>query len=170
MAASNWEQITLQDGREARKYPDGSIRNERGHMIEPLPGKHTITQEDASQLSALGREKKRAIMAEAANEAVQRGDFKTKYGGMAFAAEIAYNAQLKSQNIDDPKQIDAGRFVLQETGISERQAQSDGPNPADDPVRALGVLALEYIRTRQQQSAEPTILEQIHETKKDENT
>lgn len=38
-------------GQPARKYPDGSIRNERGHWLEAHPEGHTITQADASQLN-----------------------------------------------------------------------------------------------------------------------
>lgn len=38
-------------GQPARKYPDGSIRNERGHWLEAHPAGHTISQADASQLN-----------------------------------------------------------------------------------------------------------------------
>ena len=146
MAQSNWEQITLQDGTVARQYPDGSIRNERGHMVVPLPGKHVITQADASALARRGHELKRQILAESANAAVQRGDFKLAYGSMAYVAEIGYSAQLKAQNVDDPKQIDAARFLLQETGLSEKAAQAEAQ--ADDPLRMIGAMALEYIKQR----------------------
>lgn len=39
------------NGQPARKYPDGSIRNERGHWLTAHPAGHTITQEDASTLA-----------------------------------------------------------------------------------------------------------------------
>lgn len=125
---ANWEQIQLQDGTIARRYPDGSIRNERGH---PIPGTkipndgYEITHENARSFVDRRMELKRSVMAQAANEAVARGDFKQRYGDMAYLAELSYNAQLKSQNIDDPKQIDASRFIVQETGYSEaKQAET----------------------------------------------
>ena len=149
MAQSNWEQITLQDGTVARQYPDGSIRNERGW---PVPGTkipnggHEITRENTREYAGMYLEKKRATIAAAANAAVQRGDFKVAYGDMAFVAEIGYHAQLKAQNVDDPKQIDAARFLLQETGLSEKAAQAE--QQADDPLRVIGSLALEFIKAK----------------------
>ena len=153
--ASNWEQIQ-HNGVPARKYPDGSIRNEKGQMLQPIPGKHTITQADASKLASRRYELKRKIIAEAANEAVQRGDFRLAYGDMAYVAEIGYNAQLKAQNVDDPKQIDAARFLLQETGISEVQAKGETPTADSATVQ---IFIAQYIASL---SSRPD--EQLHDT------
>src|SRR5688572_25771642 len=100
--AGNWEQITHQ-GQPARLYPDGSIRNERGH---PLPGTkipndgHEITHDNAREMLLRRHELKRAVIQEAANSAVQRADFKVQHGDLAFVAEIAYNAQIKATTPD----------------------------------------------------------------------
>jgi len=135
---SNWEQIHLQDGTVARRYPDGSIRNERGH---PIPGTkipnngHEITHENARAFASRRLELKRETIAAAANEAVARADFKQNYGDMAYIAELGYYAQLKAQNIDDPKQIDAARFLIQETGIAEART----PETVNNTMNVIGV-------------------------------
>ena len=48
--ATRTREITLDDGRTGWEYSDGAIRDDRGRAIVPLPGKHTISKEDASIL------------------------------------------------------------------------------------------------------------------------
>jgi len=138
----------LKGGTEARRYRDGSIRNERGYMLKPLPGKHTITKADASALANKLHEKKRMVIAEAANKAVERGDLRLQYGSMAYVAEIADAMQKKATNIDDPKMVDAARFLIQETGLGEKEtARADN---AVETLAALGAEMVKYIMGRAQ--------------------
>lgn len=56
------------EGKPARLYPDGAIRNERGHWLAAHPAGHTITQADAREL----RDKGYRMAQEAIREAVMR--------------------------------------------------------------------------------------------------
>jgi hypothetical protein len=118
--ATKEEDVSETYGQPAWRYSDGSIRGERGHMITPLPGVMPITTERAVTMHQLNKDKKYEVMRKAANNAVQRGDMRAEYGDWAFLAEITNAAQAKATNIDDPKQIDAARFIVQELGIAER--------------------------------------------------
>ena len=91
-----------------------------------------ITSENAAEFVARRVERKREIIAQAANEAVERDDYKLKYGGDAWIAAITEAQYIKATTPDDPKATDAARFLLQEAGISERQAipQADAPQLA----------------------------------------
>ena len=109
-------------GKMVRQYQDGSLRDDRGYFIERHPAGHIISQDDASTLAHKNAELKRQVARDAANNAVQRGDFKIAYKDMAFIAEIVDAAHQKATNIDDPKAIDAARFVLQVTGYDEKTA------------------------------------------------
>ena len=77
-------------------------------------------------------EKKRAVAAAAANSAVEQGIFKQSYGDLAYVAELVAAAQRKGTNIDDPKMIEAARFVMQTTGFVERE-QVQQATSAPDP-------------------------------------
>lgn len=91
-----------------------------------------ITSENAAEFVARRVERKREIIAQAANEAVERDDYRLKYGGDAWIAAITEAQYIKATTPDDPKATDAARFLLQEAGISERQAipQADAPQLA----------------------------------------
>jgi len=81
---------------------------------------------------ALAREeKKRAVAAAAANSAVEQGKFKQSYGDLAYVAELVAAAQRKGTNIDDPKMIEAARFVMQTTGFVEREQAGPAPTAPD---------------------------------------
>jgi len=96
----------------------------------------TWTSEKAVELRSIAEQKRRDLVKEAANEAVQRGDFKTRYGNDAYLVEIVNAAQQKATNIDDPKMIEAARFVLQLTGDGESAVGGGGSVPLSE-VRGL---------------------------------
>lgn len=112
-------EVIEHDGQPARLYPDGAIRNERGHFIVQHPQAHTITTEDARAIGARKQERKRAILAASALSAVERGDLRLAYGDDAWIAEIGQAMQRKATNIDDPKMVDAARFLMKETGNAD---------------------------------------------------
>ena len=118
--ATKVKDVSAEHGRPAWEYSDGSVRGEKGHMITPLPGVRPITVENRAEIVQQGLERKHEIAVRAANEAVERGDFRTKYGDWASFAERVQAAQRKATNIDDPKAIDAARYLDASQGIAER--------------------------------------------------
>jgi hypothetical protein len=48
-------EVPQPDGSIAWEYTDGSIRNERGHMVTPLPGKFSFSQDNAREMLARRR-------------------------------------------------------------------------------------------------------------------
>ena len=96
----------------------------------------SLSNVQASELRAKRTEKRIRIAREAANMAVQRADFTEKYAGDAYIVEIIHAAQQKATNIDDPKMIEAARFVLAATGESIDGSQGDSHVPLSE-VRGL---------------------------------
>lgn len=110
-----------------------------------------ITSDRARELVNIREQKRREIAREAANAAVQRGDFTAKHGEMAFFAEIVSAAQSKATNIDDPKMIEAARFVLAATGESVDGQQNDSNGSLSEArglVRDLAELGRVIISAR----------------------
>ena len=85
----------------------------------------------ASALASRKAEKRREIARAAANAAVERADYHASYGDLAFVAAIIQTAMMKAQTPDDPKAIEAARFVMLETGESEK-LQSDAAVPVSE--------------------------------------
>ena len=84
-----------------------------------------LTSDGARQLVAHRTERKRAVIAQAALDAVERDDYRAQYGGDAWIAAIAEAQMRKATTPDDPKSTDAARFLLTEAGIAEaRQVET----------------------------------------------
>ena len=81
-----------------------------------------ITSETASDFHARRQERKRAIITAAALSAVENVDALRLYGDDAWLAEIGAAMQRKATNIEDPKMVDAARFLLKETGNADQEA------------------------------------------------
>lgn len=129
-----------------RVYKNGALFDkDKGRIVgmdKDLAEKNTlITKDNTAEFLSKRLTLKRNIIAEAANNAVERGDMRNKYGDEAWLAAIAENAMIKATTPDDPKSIDAARFLLQETGLSDKQAQSEPPaqvvHTLDPAVMAL---------------------------------
>lgn len=159
-----------------RVLANGAVYDMRKKRITANPGGGTtaITPETASEFHAKAQARKRERLMAAANAVAMQGggvDGRELTGDLAFVEAIGEAMTMKALTVNDPKAVDAARFIFTETGISERQSAPDGPNPADDPVRAVGVLMLEYIRTMQraQEQDEPlTIPALLHDTNRAE--
>ena len=132
------------NGKPARQYPDGSIRDTNGRFMAQHPAGDEITRENAREYQQLGVEAKRRTLRQAANDAVERGDISLGYGQHAYIAEIGQAMQRKATNIDDPKAVDAARFLLQETGVSEKQGAATADN--SDASAILAGLGAEMVR------------------------
>ena len=95
---------------------------------------------DTSQARDYARrrhERKREIIAAAAADAVERDDYRLAYGGDAWIAAIAATQYIKATTPDDPKSTDAARFLLQETGLSDKQQADDGGRPQSTTDAAI---------------------------------
>jgi len=139
-----------QDVDRYRVYKNGAVFDkDKGRIVALKPELATkntqITKENTSEFLAKRLEKKRSIISEAAAAAVERDDYRAKYGDDAWIAAIAEAAYIKATTPDDPKAIDAARFLLQETGLSEaKQAQSQG-DAVTVTLSAQGLQALASI-------------------------
>jgi hypothetical protein len=114
------------EGKPARLYPDGSIRNEKGHWLAQHPGAYTIDSSNASSLAARRHERKREIIRQTAAEAVERGEWRDRWGEDAWVAAITEAQYIKATTPDDPKSTDAARFLLKEAGYSEPETGAEG--------------------------------------------
>jgi hypothetical protein len=134
---SNWEQIMMPDGTIARKYADGTIRNERGY---PVPGSkinntgHEITHENAREYQASAIAKKREVMARAANREVQP-ELIAEFGEYAHVAERAINLQRIATTPEAGKAaVMAHDALVRDTGMSEK-IEKQGERSDDNYLR-----------------------------------
>jgi hypothetical protein len=119
-----------------KKLKNGALMDTRTGKFTK-GGQVTTAIADSSQARDYAQrrhQRKRDIIAAAAAAAVERDDYRLSYGGDAWIAAIAETQYIKATTPDDPKSTDAARFLLQETGLSEKQQQdtSDKPQSATD--------------------------------------
>ena len=85
---------------------------------------------------------KREALTRAANAVAAQGggvDGRALDGPLAFVEAIGEAMAMKALSVNDPKAVDAARFLFQETGIAEvrQKADSDKVVDAIDHVRGL---------------------------------
>lgn len=81
-----------------------------------------ITSENAVALQSLQQERKRQALMRAANRVAAQGgsvDGSEMTGDLAFVEAIGEAMTMKALTVNDPKAVDASRFIFQETGIAE---------------------------------------------------
>ena len=121
------------NGKPARKYPDGSIRDEKGHWLELHPA--AIPADSERGLAMVNRklERKRERIQAGALAAV-RDKLPDKFDGLGddWVEAIAEAVTYKALDRLDPKQVDAARFLLQETGLSEPKQVQNAPIQAQN--------------------------------------
>ena len=131
------------NGKPARLYEDGAIRNAKGHLLVQHPQAHTITAEDGAALALRKHERKRERIQAGALAAV-REKLPDRFDGLgddwieAVAEAVAYKALDRL----DPKQVDAARFLIKEAGFAEEQAQvSEFAGAVTDLMRQVAAFA-----------------------------
>jgi hypothetical protein len=137
-----------------RVYKNGALFDkDKGRIVglrPELAEKNTlITKENTNELLTIRLNRKRELLQAAANDAVERGDLKAIHGNDAWIAEIGYNMQKKATNIDDPKMVDAARFLLQETGLSDKAVQAEAAAPVVHTLDPDVVMLLRQIAEQQ---------------------
>ena len=118
------------NGRKTWVYDNGLERyQDTGHIAKPADNT-LITAENSTAFHRVRQEKKRAVVAAAANAAVERGDYKRTHGDLAFVAAITEAQYIKATTPDDPKSTDAARFIMDAAGLSEKQLVADDGSQA----------------------------------------
>ena len=88
-----------------------------------------ITSETAGDYQAKWQEKKHEAMRRAANRVAEQGgsvDGNFYSGDFAYVEAIGEAMTMKALTVNDPKAVDAARFIYKETGISDDHAPASG--------------------------------------------
>ena len=149
-----------------RTLSNGAVYDMRQKRIVANPGggKYAITSENASEFHARNQELKRSALVRAANAVAAQGggvDGRTLSGNLAYVEAIGEAMTMKALSVNDPKAVDAARFMFTETGIAEAkvpETQNNTMNVFVMPDEVASAL-LEIKRRR-----DATIQTQIHET------
>lgn len=131
----------IREGRVVLIYENGLEKwADTGHIIKP-PVDTQITSATASEYHRARKEQRRAVARAAANGAVSKKQFIELYGEDAFIAATVDSAMVKAQNAKDPKQIEASRYVMEQTGVSIESGNRSGDDPGDKKSRILLLIA-----------------------------
>ena len=140
---AKWKPIE-HEGKPARLYPDGSVRNERGHWLTAHPAGHTITHEDASKLQAAKVAKKRARVQAGALAYIQRKDPDT-WGEATdddWVEAVAEAQAEQAMRVGDPGMTRAADWLMTHAGMAEpKQAQEAGTETLDALAGVLREIA-----------------------------
>lgn len=97
-----------------------------------------ITSQNAADYAAARQEAKRERLMAAANAVAAQGggvDGRELSGDLAFVEAIGEAMTMKALTVNDPKAVDAARFIFSETGIAEAKA----PETVNNTVNVIGV-------------------------------
>jgi len=108
-----------------------------------------ITSENAVALQSRQQELKRAALVKAANAVAEQGgsvNGSALAGDLAFVEAIGEAMMMKALTVNDPKAVDASRFLIHETGLAEAKTPETVNNTMnilqipDDVARAIADL------------------------------
>ena len=110
---------------------NGSIYDlDKGRIVAVKPElaqKNTlITAENSAEYHSLAQSRRRELLKAAAASAVENDEYRRLHGSDAWIVEIGAAMQRKATNIDDPKMVDAARFLMQETEVGVKMAVEQG--------------------------------------------
>jgi hypothetical protein len=114
----------IKDGETINVYESGAHYNlTRGHLIKAADSA-MITPEKSKKYKEILAEKKREALARGAAKVLERtGDWETP-NNLDMVEAIGEAVMLKALDPTNAKQVDAARFMLTETGLSESQVKS----------------------------------------------
>ncbi len=116
----------------------------KGRIVNSKNVTTKITKENAVALQSRQQELKRQAMIRAANAVAEQGggvDGRELTGDLAFVEAIGEAMTMKALTVNDPKAVDAARFIFQETGISASQERGDQDQPQAQYPRVFLLLA-----------------------------
>jgi len=97
----------------------------------------------------LREEKRMRLYNEGAKRAVLDVELLNEYGEDAHIVERGMTLQTIASTPDAGKAaVMAAAHLDKAQGLTVDRSERDAPAPADDPVRAVGVLLLEYLRRK----------------------
>jgi hypothetical protein len=139
----------IKDGETINVYESGAHYNvTRKHLVK-APEHALITAEKSAKWKEEIVEKKREAMVRGAAKALEKaqpGEW-TVPNALDVVEALAEAATLKALNPDNPKQIDAARFIMQETGMAESQTKTNGDPqqfaPIGDAIAELAAILRE---------------------------
>jgi hypothetical protein len=123
-----------------------------------------ITKENSVAMQSRQHELKRAALARAANAVAAQGggvDGREMIGNLAYVEAIGEAMTMKALTINDPKAVDAARFIFTETGIAEAKA----PETQNNTINVIAVpddVARTLLELKRMMSA--SIPTQLHDT------
>jgi hypothetical protein len=117
----------IKDGETINVYESGAHYNvTRKHLVK-APESALITPERSQEFKKILAEKKRDAIVQGAGRALEK-----KYpeewvtpNALDVAEALAEAIMMKALNPDNPKQVDAARFILQEAGMAETQTKTN---------------------------------------------
>jgi hypothetical protein len=126
----------IKDGETINVYESGAHYNvTRKHLVK-APEQHLITSEKSMQYKAEMVERKREAMVRGAGRALEKaqpGEW-TVPNALDVVEALAEAATMKALNPENPKQIDAARFIMQEAGLAESQTKTNNDAQQFAPI------------------------------------
>jgi hypothetical protein len=122
----------------------------KGRIVSSKNVTTKITSERSVEMQSRRQELKRQAMIRAANRVAEQGgsvngsEFK---GDMAFVEAITESMTMKALTVNDPKAVDAARFIYQETAIAETRTGDSEPGN-QDALAVIGASLVEYARRK----------------------
>lgn len=125
-----------------RVLSNGAVYDTRiGRIVNSKNVTTKITSENAVAMQSQRVEMKRQALARAANAVAAQGggvDGREMQGDWAFVEAIGEAMTMKALTVNDPKAVDAARFLFQETGIAEvRASPGEAVTDALDHVHGI---------------------------------
>lgn len=106
-----------------RTLSNGAVYDMNTHrIVDSKSVTNKITSQNAADFVAARQEAKRERLMFAANAVAAQGggvDGRELVGDLAFVEAIGEAMTMKALTVNDPKAVDAARFLFQETGIAE---------------------------------------------------
>jgi hypothetical protein len=148
------QQITLDDGRVGWEYSDGSVRNDSGHMLAPLPGVQPITNETARSMVA----RRRAIATRAQLEGLVEAigidpseiDEELIVQAGSAVKVLTKHMAVKFQSSNSLRDMAVAYPILTTPAIGDKK-ESPGDNAADstrDMLRDLADIARAFMASK----------------------
>ena len=136
-------EVVEHNGKQARKYPNGAIRDERGRVIVPQPelAKHAITSDTAHDMLRARAMKRARLATEGALLATVRTDLVLKYGDDAPLVERAQTLQTIATTPEAGKAA-----VMSAQYLDKLQGYADDPADAGQVVDAVAGLVRELAK------------------------